>query len=353
MSFTRRGKIVLPLVIAGLLFSAAVGALAITGHAPAPIQNALHVLGVGPTATAPPPPCPLTGAQAPGGGVPKRPALAIKVENLPEARPQAGLDKADIVFEEPVEGGITRFIAVFQCKSSTRVGPVRSGRTTDPDVLRQLGHPLLAYAGGANKVVNAIDKSPLVDMSYTKFPGAFVRDPNRPEPHNLYTSTNKLWAMGKKDSKTWRAPSPLFTYGALPARAQTASSLHIDFSAYSDVYWRWSSKDSAWLRFHGTVPHTLEDGSRVQAKNVVVMQVKVTTSGIVDVAGNPSPDVDVVGSGKAWVLRDGHVVVGTWKRAALSDVTSFTARSGKSIPLARGNTWVELVPTAIHVQVAH
>jgi len=90
----------------------------------------------------------------------------------------------------------------------------------------------------------------------------------------------------------------------------------------------------------------------VQAKNVVVMQVKVTASGIFDVAGNPSPDVDVIGTGKAWVLRDGHVIQGVWKRAKLSDLTSFTTRSGQAISLARGNTWVELVPTTIHVQVS-
>jgi hypothetical protein len=348
VSLSRRGKIVLTVVVTAALLSAAVGAMALTGHAPAPIKR---VLGIGTTAAPPPPTCPLTGTRPPGGAIPKRPALAIKVENLPAARPQAGLDRADIVYEEPVEGGITRFIAVFQCRTASRVGPVRSGRTTDPDVLRQLGHPLLAYAGGANKVVNAIDHSPLIDMSYTKFPGAFVRDPNRPAPHNLYTSPDKLWTLGKKASKTWKAPSPIFRYGRLPARAGKASYVHIDFSIYSDVYWRWSATDDAWLRFHGTVPHTLDDGSQVRAKNVVVMQVKVTTSSIVDVAGNPSPEVNVVGSGKAWVFRDGHVQIGTWKRAALSDVTTYKTKGGKTIQLSRGNTWVELVPTTIRVQI--
>ena len=104
-----------------------------------------------------PPRCPLTGTLAPNEKVAQRAAVAVKVENLPQARPQWGLDKADIVFEEPVEGGITRFIAVFQCQSAARIEPVRSGRLVDPQILEPLGRILFGYSGAIQPAINEID----------------------------------------------------------------------------------------------------------------------------------------------------------------------------------------------------
>ena len=153
MAVTRRGKLAVSLAGALAVTGVGVGALALTGHAPAALQRAIdHVAG---EAKTPPPVCPLTGAPAPHGTIPDRPVLAVKIENLPEARPQAGLDRADIVYEEPVEGGITRFIALFQCDEANQVGPIRSGRTTDPEILVQYGKPPLAYSGGAGQVRKA------------------------------------------------------------------------------------------------------------------------------------------------------------------------------------------------------
>src|SRR5438874_3556687 len=154
---TRRGKVLTAGISTVVVAAGAVGTLALTGNAAKiPLINRIPGLSqLGRHKPAKPPTCPLTGV-APHHAVPDRPALAIKVENLPEARPQAGLERADIVYEEPVEGGITRFIAVYQCHDANRVGPVRSGRLTDPDVLVQFGHPAIGYAGGVNKVQKAI-----------------------------------------------------------------------------------------------------------------------------------------------------------------------------------------------------
>ncbi len=348
MRLTRRGKIIFALAVVVAL-SGAVGALALTGHAPAPIQRAFSAI-TGKTPPPPPPTCPLTGTPAPGGKIPARPALAIKVENLPEARPQSGLDRADVVFEEPVEGGITRFIAVFQCHGSGRVGPVRSGRLEDPDILRQLGHPVMGFAGGARPVVRAVDRSPVIDENYLIAPDAYTRDASRPEPHNLYTSTAALYKAAKKPIAKAHAgpPRPIFTYGdQLPARGRPVGTAHLGFSAYSDVYWHWSGKEGVWLRSHGTVPHTLTDGSQVQATNVVVMSVRVRAGTIHDAAGNPSPVVQLTGSGKAWILRDGMMVAGRWQRASLHDITTFTTKAGATIALQPGTTWVELLPSTI------
>jgi hypothetical protein len=346
LAVTRRGKVAV--AIAGVvgLTGVSAGALALTGHAPAPLQHAFN--SVTGHAESPPPVCPLTGRNAPGGKIPHRPALAVKIENLPEARPQAGLDRADIVYEEPVEGGITRFIALFQCNDAAKVGPIRSGRTTDPDILVQYGKPPLAYSGGANIVRKAIDRAGLTDISEPEAPQAYTRDPARVAPHDLFSTTAHLWAAAKLKTG---APHPVFTYSdQLSLKARRVTDVHLPFSSYSDVHWAWSKKDGAWLRSHGTVPHLLTSGEQVQATNVVVQVVNVVPGQIIDPAGNPSPEVDVTGKGKAYVFRDGKMIAGRWARASLHDVTTFVTRSGETIPLAPGNTWVELYPSTLPVE---
>jgi hypothetical protein len=126
--------------------------------------------------------CPLTDEPAPGGQVPQRPALAVKVDNLPgPARPQYGISEADVVYEEPVEGGITRFIVIYQCHDESRIEPVRSGRLIDPEIIEQFGaHPLMGYAGAIQPAVDAIDASPLIDVSIYRGPTTdYWRDPDR------------------------------------------------------------------------------------------------------------------------------------------------------------------------------
>ncbi|MBI3649303.1 MAG: DUF3048 domain-containing protein [Actinobacteria bacterium] len=355
MNLTHRGKIVLTAAAVIGLSGAGVGALALTGNAPAPIQTAFDTVTGTSHSPAPPPTCPLTGEPAPGGKVPKRPALAIKVENLPEARPQTGLDHADIVYEEPVEGGITRFIAVFQCRDGGKVGPVRSGRVEDPDILRQLGRPVFGFAGGAAYVQRAVTRSPLIDENYIVAANRYTRDPSRVAPHNLYTTTKGLWAEAKGAIAKAHssAPEPIFVYsGTIPSPSRKAGRVHLPFSSYSDVYWAWSAKEGIWLRSHGDVPHMLTDGRQVAATNVVVMSVRLKESSRLDPAGNPVPMISVTGSGKAWILRDGRVIAGRWQRPSVKDLTTFVTRSGEPIALAPGTTWVELLPSTIKPEVS-
>jgi len=349
---TRRGKFG---IAAGaiVLVSGFGVALALAGRAPAPIQKVFDA-ATGANHT-PPPTCPLTGENAPGGTIPNRPALAIKVENLPEARPQTGLDHADIVYEEPVEGGITRFIAIYQCKDPGRVGPVRSGRVEDAEILRQFGRPVFGFAGGAGATMHAIAHSTVIDENYLVATKQYTRDPSRAAPHNLYTTTGGLWkaAKGAIAKVHSGVPHPVFTYGgSIPRGSRRIGQVHLPFSSYSDVYWRWNAGKHAWLRWHGTVRHTLTDGQQVQATNVVVMSVDVKESSHMDPAGNPIPSVAVMGSGKAWVFRAGRMIVGHWSRRRPAAVTSIVAKNGSPISLDPGTTWVELLPSTIAPKVS-
>jgi hypothetical protein len=343
VSLTRRGKATAAVGVIAVVASFIAGYFVVfPDKAPAFVQTTMTKVGL---ADAPPPTCPLTGEPAPHGVVPSRPALAIKVENAPEARPQTGLNDADIVYEEPVEGGYTRFIAVFQCADSALVGPVRSGRMTDPDVLVQFGRPALGYAGGVPSVKDSIARAGLVDVNYIVAAEAYSRDESRPAPHNLYTTTKALWNAAKSRDG---APDAVFAYDEeLTTKSKRVRVAHLPFSSVSDVYWEWSRRESAWLRSHGTTPHETTDEGQVSAANVVALEVEVRPGHILDAAGNPSPVVTLTGSGKAYVLRDGRMVIGRWERPRLADVTRLVARDGSEIALAPGRTWVELLPSDI------
>jgi hypothetical protein len=346
---TRRGKVLAAFATVGVVSCGTLGYFALfPERAPAFVRTTLDKVGLGDDRVAAAPTCPLTG-EPPRGAVPERPALAIKVENAPESRPQAALNQADVVVEEPVEGGYTRFIAIYQCGGSDRVGPVRSGRTTDPDYLRQYGEAVFGYAGGVSSVKREVPEAGLVDVNYILAAEAYTRDPSRAAPHDLYTTTAALWDAGRAATET---PSPVFTYSdAWEERQRKLSAAHLPFSAVSDVWWNWSRGAGAWVRSHGETRHMLEDGDQVSAANVVIQVVDVTASGITDAAGNFSPRIELTGSGKAYVLRDGKVIAGRWERARLDDLTVFTARDGTEIALAPGRTWVELVPTTIALEL--
>ena len=351
-SLTRRAKTLAAGVTVAVVAGGTLGYFALFPQkAPAFVRETLQTVGLAePGAGEPDPTCPLTGLPAPHDQIPARPALAIKVENAPEARPQASLNGADVVVEEPVEGGYTRFIAIFQCHASNRVGPVRSGRTTDPDFLRQLGPAVFGYAGGRNVVKVQVPKVGLVDVNYILAADAYTRDESRAAPHNLFTTTQALWKASKSKEG---GPEPLFAYADVwDGASKRIVSARLPFSSASDVYWKWSGGKQAWLRSHGTIPHTLEDGARVSATNVVIQVVKVTDSSYLDAAGNPSPEVDLTGDGPAYVLRDGELIRGRWERRSLNAVTRFVSKEGTKIKLQPGRTWVELLPSDVDVTFA-
>jgi hypothetical protein len=213
VALTHRGKVVIGSAAAGVV--ALVGILAFTGNAPGPIQRIVD------TVVDRPDPCPLTGRVRAGEDPPERPVLTVKVENTFDAYPLAGLERADVIYEEPVEGGLTRFAALFQCRGSGRVGPVRSARTTDPKILLPISaQPLLAFSGSHPKVTAALDDANVVQLTETSANAAFERDGSRSAPHNLFASTVALYRAGTKAGVDASVPQALFRYDdAVPSRS--------------------------------------------------------------------------------------------------------------------------------------
>jgi hypothetical protein len=291
----------------------------------------------------------LTDHPAPGGKVPQRPALSIKVENLPAARPQYGLASADVIYEEPVEGGITRFIVIYQCNDTSRIEPVRSARWIDPDLVRQYGdHPLFAYAGAVQPVVAKVDSSPLIDVGLARAPSAYRRDPHRVAPHNLVTSTEALYTYGFAHGASRTPPNPVFHFGPLPQEATPAASVHIPYE-FSTVTWTWHRDLGLYLRsYSDTGPATRGEGGQISAANVVIMHMVAYQSSFVeDVNGEHETLLVLTGSGPLEVLRNGAAISGTWSRANLGDVTKLLDSKGQTTLLTPGVTWIELVPMTI------
>ncbi len=328
--------------LAGLL-------LAACSSSPAHHDAASRVKPTSTTSTTPKPTCPLTGLPAPDGTVPQRPAMAVKIDNYPTARPQSALDKADIVFEEPVEGGITRYVAVFQCQSSSLIGPVRSARNIDIGILGQLGSPLLAHVGGINPVLANINASPLVNVDIGQSNSLMIHPPGKVSPDADYTSSAIVY--GTHPTMT-TPPQPLFPYStAIPAGGTPVSSVNIDFSGTSNVTWKWNPTTNTFQRFYnGTTPDMLADGTQNQTPNVVVQYVQISYGpwyendlGGLEVQADLYPNA----SGTAVVYRNGKAFQATWHRGALGSPTQFDNAFGVPIPLEPGTTWVELVPNTI------
>jgi len=301
------------------------------------------------TTTQPPtgPVAPLTGLRQATAATATRPAVAVKVDNLDAAResavPQSGLPKADVVFEEVVEGNITRLVGVFQSQSPGRAGPVRSARTTDVHLLPQFGKVLLAWSGGNDGVVAAVRSSPfIIDMGFDRATSAYARDHSRRAPHNLYVNVDQLWGMAPAGTPP---PTPLFQFrragqvnqaGAVPAAG-------VDLTwggggASSPVGWRWDHTLKLYKRSQRGRPHLDADGTQLGAQNVVVL---ITPYGQ-SPADLRSPEALTVGSGEAFVYTNGRVIHGRWDRPAEDRPATLTADSGAPILLTPGQSWIEL-----------
>jgi hypothetical protein len=275
---------------------------------------------------------PLTGEP---GTVPNRPAAVVKIDNGSAARPQTGLNQADLVVEEEVEGGLTRFAAVFHSRSFT-VGPVRSGRTTDIGVLGSLGTPLLLYSG-ANQVTDTLlrRQTYVQNRSYATSSG-YWRGHGR-APSNLYSDTGPHWA-----SASGGPPPAHFAYRPTgdAVGGSLVSGLTVSYRA-NRVAWTWDG--TAWLRSQGGRAHIVRSGDRVSAANVVVIEAQEVATGMVDSSGASVPEFVSVGTGRAVVYTAGHRIEGIWTRPSLASVATLTTANGDVIELTPGRTWIELV----------
>ena len=266
--------------------------------------------------------------------------MAVKIENSPQARPQHGLEQADLVFEEIVEGGITRFMAIYHCGRTDDAGPVRSARFDDPKIARPFTR-VIAYSGSNGLVEKELSKRNMVTLNELNQRGAFFRvPPGTILVHNLFVRTEVL----RNDPRVEKVDPPrsdVFTFGDVPDSAKKARSVRVNFNASITIEYKWEG--GAWKRYEDG-PFTTQAGSQIAVPNVLIQQVDVNNSNrLVDSAGNPSPKLDLKGKGKALLFRDGKVIKGTWQMK--NGRPYYRTLSGDDFVFAKGPIWVELVPS--------
>ncbi|MBV8160555.1 MAG: DUF3048 domain-containing protein [Acidimicrobiia bacterium] len=298
------------------------------------------------TTTTEPPVFPLTGLPAGDSPLRSRPALVVKIENVPEARPQSGIAQADVVYEEIVEAGLSRFIVVFQSQDADPLGPVRSIRPSDPSMVKPL-NPLFAYSGGTTKFINMLHAAGITDVGVDAAPRAYYRRPGRAAPHNLYSSTPRLYAQGPPGMgpppKIFDFLGPNEPFGG--AGAVPAAHLSVQPGQRTTSTYDYDPTTDTWKRSSNGTPQVVEGGAQVAPTNVIVWFVPyVNSPGDVDVLGEPVSVAQVVGTGDAWVLSQGKVVKGRWSKPADDTPASFTDATGAPIKLTPGTTWVEVQP---------
>lgn len=264
------------------------------------------------------------------------PVLAVKIDNIAAARPPTGLTDADIVYLLPVEGGLSRIFAVFSSHFPPVIGPVRSAREDDIELLRQFGRPAFAYSGAQPQLLPVVQRARTIDL-YAGTVGGYFRDPDRLAPHNLYAHTQQLLAEAHGAST---AHSIGFRFGPPPAGGTLTAAASAAYPAASFTF-RWSAAKGRWLVWmDGTPAATTEDG-QLSAATVVIQYTTVRTSRFLE-EGVPPPYAESTGSGTALVLRNGEEWHARWSRPSADGGTTFTAASGKPMTFARGPVWIVL-----------
>ena len=340
-------KRIAALVVAVLVLLGGVALALVSGGGatPAPPTTTESTTTVAPTTTVPAPVAPLLGLPGDPALI-GRTALVVKIDNVePKARRQAGINQADVVYEERVEGSVTRFLAIYHSTDVAPVGPVRSARTSDLGVLASLNRPFYAWSGANNHFAARIREANLADVGYDRASGHYFRAGDRPAPHNLMLkSTAELMALPNEGSSP---PPALFTYrrgdNPQPAHLEQVTAVNITFGSSAGaapVEYRWTG--AGWARFQKGTPHVDAADTQIAPENVIVQFTPYASSGVNDQFGKPIPEAQLVGSGEAWVLTAGGLVAGTWHKPTLEAVTTYTDVDGNPIGLTPGRTWVAL-----------
>jgi len=316
---------------AGVFAAAAIGTaiLLTTGNGPGPVAPAG---AVSPNPASQELLSPFTGEPVRSLG----PVLAVKIDNIVYARPQTGLTSADIVYVLPVEGGLSRLAAIFSSHLPPVIGPVRSAREDDLELLRQFGRPAFAFSGATPQLLPVVERGHIVNL-YSGVVGGYFRSDRRAAPYNLYARTRALLAEAPGAS---RAHSIGFVFGAPPAGGTPVSSRSVSYPAASFTF-SWSAASGRWLVAMDGHRAASTEGPQLSAATVVIQYTTVRTSRFRERGSRP-PYAESTGAGTAVVLRNGRAYQAHWSRPRADDGTTFTTATGQPMTFAPGPVWIVL-----------
>ncbi len=277
-----------------------------------------------------------------------KPIVVVKVENNSIVRPQTGLESADLIFEELVEGGASRFAAVFQSNIPDEVGPVRSVRHVDVSLAAPIAD-VFVFSGGAKKTMKyvGLELPTAISQVNEGFPG-MNRKAGVSAPNNLFLDTKQmLAAVAQSDtpSSGFFVPAPSSSASAGPAPVGKAvSTVEVAFSTLAEPNWKWNATDKLWMRSEGTKPFTNKDGSLFGTNNIVIIEIREVDAGYKGSTGGYVPRSVTSGSGRAWVLSNGKAIEVKWNKPTVSSQVELSDTNGNPFTMPTGRTWVELLP---------
>ena len=277
------------------------------------------------------------------------PPLALKIDNAPTALPQQGLQDADIVFEELVEGGLTRFLAIFHSQIPASVGPIRSGRSTDIPLLMPFDGALFGWSGSNWAFRKLLDTVAITDVGLYRNPSHYWRQTERISPSNLWVRASQLF---NKEAHDPHSSEPLWPY-ELPEETTSGPSreikgVKVDWGS-TKVEHLWDAARSGWARSQNDDPHVVLDLKGEQhelaPENLIIQFTKYVLTNEEDVNGARIPlGLVSEGSGTALILKDGGLIEGRWIKANVTVHTDFFDNQGRLIAMSPGSTWVLLAP---------
>lgn len=293
-----------------------------------------------------------------------QPIVVVKIENDPVVRPQTGLERADLVFEELVEGGMTRFAAVYQSDLPEEVGPVRSVRHVDVAIAEPMADAFV-FSGGARRTMKFVQRKIPTTISIINegAPGMY-RKKGLYAPHNLFLNMNEMLdSIAAKNTASTGffvrpeikpvaaspdasvSPSASPTSTALAGRS--VSDVSVVFSRFAGPNWKWNATDKLWMRSEGVKPFLNKDGAQFGTNNLVIIEVREIDAGYKGQNGGYVPRTVLTGSGRAWVLSDGKAIEVAWNKPFVDAQMEMTDLDGNPFTMPTGRTWVELLPVSV------
>ncbi|HEY7857073.1 MAG TPA: DUF3048 domain-containing protein [Candidatus Nanopelagicales bacterium] len=332
---------VLALLALGLCAACSSGAVSVAAPSASPVL-------VSPSASpTPAPPSNLSPLSGRPGGAGKQ-VLVVKVDNTRPAQPQVGLRSADIVYIEEVEGGLSRLAVVFSTSVPKLVGPIRSARISDIELLAQYGAPAFAFSGAQTRMLPLLKAAPFYEVVHDLGAKGFSYAPGRSQDHGLMGRAPELLAQAPKASI---AHSIGFTFStAVPPGGRPVRTATAPYPASSATF-VWNAKAGVFNVWLNGSPSRASEGGTQQATTVVLQSVRQYDSGFGDRYGGRTPMLVTVGTGTAWVLRNGKVWQVRWSRPTEQSGTTFTAADGSVLPFAPGQIWVALVNSKAKVKI--
>lgn len=297
-----------------------------------------------------------------------QPIVVVKIENDPVVRPQTGLDRADLIFEELVEGGMTRFAAIYQSDLPDEVGPVRSVRHVDVAIAEPMADAFV-FSGGARRTMKFVKRKIPTTISVINegAPGMY-RKPGLSAPHDLFIKLSEMLdsiaAKNTASTGFFVRPetsatnaSPTATSSSSASASPTAvtgksvSSVGVVFSSFAGPNWKWNDTDKLWMRSEGIKPFLNKDGTQFGTNNLVIIEVREIDAGYKGQTGGYVPRTVLTGSGRAWVLSDGKAIELAWNKPFVDAQMELTDLDGNPFTMPTGRSWVELVPVSAEGQI--